>query len=51
MIEFLLTTDPKVILDWMATLFFSVLSLFVIILAGSFVAKILIETWGVGKWL
>ena len=49
MIEFLLTTDPKVIFDWIVALFFSVLALFVIILAGSFVAKILIETWGLDK--
>lgn len=45
MIELLSTTDPKMIADWVTILFFSVISLFAIILVGSFVAKTVIDMW------
>ena len=45
MIEFLSTTDPKLVMDWVMNIFMSVLSLFLVILVGSLVVKAFIEIW------
>ena len=45
-VNFLTTTDPKLVMDWAMAIFISVLSLFLVILVGSLVAKAFIEIWG-----
>ncbi len=49
MIEFLSTTDPKKVLDWVTVLFSSALALFLVISVGSRVIKEVIEFWGLDK--
>ena len=45
MIEFLLTTDPKLVMDWAMTFLLSVSTVFVTILGGSLVIKEFIKIW------
>lgn len=49
MIEFLLTTDPKLVMDWAMTFLLSVSTVFVTILGGSLVIKEVIEIWGLDE--
>ena len=49
MIEFLSTTDPKLVMDWSMTFLLSVSTVFVTILGGSLVIKEVIEIWGLDK--
>ncbi len=49
MIEFLLTTDPKLVMDWIMTFLISVSTLFATVLGGSLVVKEVIEMWGLDK--
>ncbi|BAL84729.1 hypothetical protein SELR_pSRC400780 (plasmid) [Selenomonas ruminantium subsp. lactilytica TAM6421] len=48
-VNFLTTTDPKLVMDWAMAIFISVLSLFLVILVGSLVAKEFIEIWGLDE--
>ena len=51
MIEFLSTTDPKLVMDWVMTFLILVSTVFVTVLGGSLVVKEVAEMWGLGKWL
>ena len=49
MIEFLSTTDPKLIMDWAMTFLLSVSTVFVTILGGSLVVREVVRMWGLDK--
>ena len=46
MIEFLSTTDPKLVMDWVMTFLIFVSTVFVTVLGGSLVIKEVIKIWG-----
>ena len=50
-VNFLVTTDPKPIMDWALVVLFSILTVLVTILGGSLAVKEVAEMWGFGKWL
>ena len=49
MIEFLLTTDPKIVMEWVTAFLLSISTVFVTILGGSLVVKEVAEMWGLDK--
>lgn len=45
-VNFLATTDPKLVMDWAMAFLVSVSTVFVTVLGGSLVIKEVIEIWG-----
>ena len=48
-VNFLTTTDPKLVIDWLMTFLISVSTVFATVLGGSLVSKEVIEIWGLNN--
>ena len=48
-VNFLTTTDPKLVIDWAMAFLISVSTILATILGGSLVIKKVIEIWGLDK--